>query len=96
LIPQYKNGGISQSSGCLEHTVVISQLLKEAKEDRGDISVVWLDLANAFGSVPHKLVQKTLGQYHVPEKIRLIIKRYYEGLHARFTVDNYTTRWQRI
>jgi hypothetical protein len=37
-------------------------------------------------------MQETLGRYYIPEKIRLITKRY-----ARFTVDNYyTTRWQRI
>ena len=33
-----QKGGIPQSSGCLEHTGVISQLLKEAKEDRRNIS----------------------------------------------------------
>jgi len=34
-------------SGCLEHTRVLSQLIQEAKEKKGSLTVVWLDFANA-------------------------------------------------
>ncbi len=91
-----QKGGIPGSSGCLEHTSMISQLLREAKEDKGDLSVVWLDLADAYGSVPHKLVDETLRQYHVPEKVRSILQQYYKGLNFRFSVGNYTTEWHRV
>ena len=62
-----QKGGIPRFPGCLEHTSVISQLIKEAKEMKGDLTVVWLDLANAYGTVPHKLIETALEHYHIPE-----------------------------
>ena len=54
-------------SGCLKHTSVVTQLIWEARENKGNLSVLWLDLVNAFGFIPHnKLVQLTLSKHHVP------------------------------
>ena len=61
-----QKGGIPGVCGCLEHTSVLTQLIKEAKATKGDLTVLWLDLANAYGTVPHKLVDLTLKKYHVP------------------------------
>ena len=30
--------------------------LKSAKHDKTSLSVIWLDVANAYGSVPHRLI----------------------------------------
>lgn len=30
--------------GCVEHTVVVTQLIREAEENRGDLSLLWLDV----------------------------------------------------
>ena len=57
--------------GCLEHTEVLSQLLREARRSKRDLAVVWLDLANAYGSIPHKLVHEAL-----PDSIRELIMDY--------------------
>lgn len=55
-----QKGGISGVPGCLEHTGVVTQLIREAREGKGDLVVLWLDLTNAYGSIPHKLVELTL------------------------------------
>ena len=34
--------------------------------------------------------------YHVPEKVQGIVRSYIKGMKIRFTVDVYTTSWQRI
>jgi hypothetical protein len=44
--------------------------LFEAKETKGDMIVVCLDLANAYGTVPHKLMETSLEPYLVSERIR--------------------------
>ncbi|KAJ3593282.1 hypothetical protein NHX12_005617 [Muraenolepis orangiensis] len=77
-----QKGGISGMPGCLEHTGVVTQLIREARENKGNLSVLWLDLENAFGSIPHKLVQFTLTKHHVPSRCRDLIADYYsnEGL----------------
>lgn len=41
--------GVPGISGRLEHTSVTSQLIKVAKANRGDLAVVWLDHADAYG-----------------------------------------------
>ncbi|KAJ3585686.1 hypothetical protein NHX12_014405 [Muraenolepis orangiensis] len=58
-----QKGGISGMPGCLEHTGLVTQLIREARENKGNLSVLWLDLENAFGSIPHKLVQFTLTKH---------------------------------
>ena len=51
-----QKGGISGFAGCLEHTAAMSQLIIEAKQNKSDLSVVWLDLAKAYPSIPHQLI----------------------------------------
>jgi len=46
--------------GCVEHTGVVTQPLREAHEGKGDLAVLWLDLANAYGSIPQRLVEASL------------------------------------
>lgn len=53
-----QKGSIPGVPGCREHTGMVTQLLREAKESKGDLVVLWLDLANAYSSMPHKLVLK--------------------------------------
>ena len=83
-------------SGCIEHTSVITQIIKEARQNKGELAVIWLDLANAYGTIPHKLVELTLARYHVPEKFRSLIQDYYARFNMRFTVNGYTTALQRL
>ncbi|KAK0141886.1 Transposable element Tcb2 transposase [Merluccius polli] len=42
-----QKGGIPKVPGCLEHTGVVTQLIREAREGKGDLAVLWLDLTNA-------------------------------------------------
>lgn len=46
--------------GCIEHTGVVTKLIRGAREGKGDLAVLWLDLTNAYGSIPHKLVETSL------------------------------------
>lgn len=91
-----QKGGVSGFSGCLEHISVITQLIKEAREGKKDIAVIWLDLANAYGSIPHKLVKKTLTMHHVPAHIIKLINNYYSDFKMRFTTSDFTTEWQKL
>ena len=74
----------------------LTQIIREARENKGDLAGLWLDLANAYGSIPHKLVQLTLDRYHIPEKTRTLLQDYFDRFRMCFTVGDYTTRWQRL
>ncbi len=71
-----QKGGVPDFSGCIEHTSAITQLISEAKKGRKDLTVVWLDLANAYGSIPHQLIYTALRHYHVDGHIQKIITSY--------------------
>ena len=64
-----QKGGVPGVSGCLEHTAVVSQLIREAKKERKNLVVTWLDIANAYGSIPHKFIFKALREAHMPEDV---------------------------
>ena len=83
-------------SGCLEHNSVITEIIREAKEDKGNLAIVWLDLANAYGSVPHQLIERAMVQYHIPNKIQDIIIRYYSNIKVHFTTGTFTTKYQQL
>ena len=91
-----QKGGIPGVPGCIEHTSVLTKIIHDAKENKGDLTVLWLDLANAYGSIPHKLVELTLRKYHVPETFVNMLKGYFDGFKMRYTVDDFTTDWQRL
>jgi hypothetical protein len=91
-----QKGGVPGFSGCIEHTSIITQLVSEAKINKKDLTVVWLDLANAYGTIPHMLIQEALNHYHIPEHCRDMIRSYFSAIHLRFTVNNYTTTWQKL
>ncbi|XP_060938981.1 uncharacterized protein LOC133018922 [Limanda limanda] len=91
-----QKGGIPGMSGCVEHTGVVTQLIREARENKGNLSVLWLDLANAFGSIPHKLVQLTLRKHHVPSRCRDLIADYYSNFRMRVSSGAITSSWHKV
>ena len=88
-----QKGGRPCVSSCIEHTSVLSQIIREAKDLKGELAVVWLHLANAYGTVPYTLVELMLERYHVPDGIRELMKEYFNHLPLIFTVGDYTTSW---
>ncbi len=91
-----QKGGVPGVPGCLEHTGVVSQLIWEAKETRGDLAVLWLDLTNAYWLIPHKLVKESLTRHHVPESIHNLILDYYNSFRLRVSSGTATSAWQRL
>ena len=43
-------------SGYMERTAVLSQLINEAKAEMKNLLVTWLDIANAYESIPYNLI----------------------------------------
>lgn len=86
-----QKGFLAGVPGCVEHTFVLYEALKEAKEHTRQIVVSWLDLANAYGSVRHNLIRFALDWYHVPKQVQALIFDYYEKLMAKIATKNWTT-----
>ena len=91
-----QKAGISGFSGCLEHTNVIWHQVQTAKKEKKDLHVVFLDLANAFGSVPHEILWTAFNFFQVPEGITRLVKAYFQDLQFCVTTQASTTAWQHL
>ena len=77
--------------GCLEHSFALFEALRDAKEHQRQIIVTWIDLANAYGSVRHNLIQFALNWYHVPDSIQKLVFDYYNKLMAKIQTSEWST-----
>ena len=88
---EIQKGFLAGMPGCLEHTFALLEALRDAKDSYRQIVIAWLDLANAYGSVRHNLIQFALNWYHVPKAVQEMIFDYYEKLCAMVTANNWST-----
>ena len=89
-------GKIPGFLGCLEHIGVITQILRKAREGRSDLAVLWLDLTNAYGNIPCKLVEEALKRHHVLGKINILILGYYDNFQIRISSRIIIYDWHRL
>lgn len=61
-----------------------------------DLKVIWLDLTNAYGSIPHKLVQTTMAKCLVPHHIVDLILDYYNQFKIRVSAGSVTSEWHNV
>ena len=80
-------------SGCIEHGTILGELMKDARAKQRSLCLVWLDLANAYGSVKHMLAQFALWWYHVPKEMAELLFEYYECLMFRIQTSDWTSDW---
>ena len=67
-----------------------------AKRDKTELHVIMLDFANAYGSVPHHLIRMALDFFNFPSKVGEIIMKYFSSTFMKFTIKDYTTKWQEL
>ena len=65
--------------------------MRDAYENRRQLILAFIDLANAYGSVMHNLIQFALWWYHVPPTIAETIYDYYENLIAQVVTEDWKT-----
>jgi hypothetical protein len=62
-----QKGFIKTTNGCSEHGIVSNEPVHNANRMRDTLVVTAIDLANAFGSVPHEFIMSTMKQGNFPE-----------------------------
>ena len=79
---EVQKGFLFGVAGCLEHSFALWEALKNANNaaQHSSIVVSWIDLANAYGSVCHDLIQFALDWYHVPKNVQHLVFNYYKQL----------------
>ena len=80
------------TEGCYEHTYVLKAVVGQARRNKKKLSLAWLDLRNAFGSVPHCVIVTTLRHLGVPEELVTLICNAYRGASSTIKTSAGLTR----
>ena len=88
-----QKGSIRKMAGVWEHISMVWSALKDARLRKKSLVVIWLDLANAYGSVPHALILFALKRYNVPPSWITLIMHYFCGLWGRTSASGVSSDW---
>ena len=86
-----QKGFLKGINGCIEHIFSIQQILCNAKQHSRPLSLTFIDLKNAFGSVSHKYILDILSHIKVPLQLQQYIKNLYSSLSAYIHTKEWST-----
>ena len=69
-------------NGCIEHNAAMEEVIKSARKNKKTCHISFFDLEDAFGSVPHSLIQETLKRNHLPENVQSYLSNFYSNGRA--------------
>jgi hypothetical protein len=84
--------GFMPAEGCLEHNFLLQQCLDDARATGSPLTITWLDLRNAFGSVPHAVILSMLQHHGVPEHLVDVVRDAYQGCTTTFSTASGLSR----
>ncbi|KAK3913041.1 Retrovirus-related Pol polyprotein from type-2 retrotransposable element R2DM [Frankliniella fusca] len=67
------------TEGCLEHNFMLQEVLDDARRNSKQTCIAWLDLANAFPSIPHQSLFYILQKIGLTEQQLSLIQDLYTG-----------------
>ena len=76
-------------NGCVEHNIILDEIVKDAKIRKKTVHITFFDLADAFGSVPHNLIIDSLQRNHFPPEIVQYIHQFYSNIQATVHSKNF-------
>lgn len=76
ISPEQK--GFCRVDGTGEHIAALKTVVHQVVNNFQNMTVAWLDLTNAFGSVPHAVMQKAIKALGFPKRFCKIVRDLYE------------------
>ena len=81
----------SNISGTIEHTELLTNILKHAKNKQQQLIVSVFYLKNAFGEAHHNLIKTDLKCHHIPPCIINLINSLYSDYFISITTKDFIT-----
>ena len=78
-------------SGTIEHTELLTHIIRNAKKKQKQLVVTLFDLKNAFGEVNHNFIRKVLKYHHIPSHISDLITSLYTNYYISVCTEAYQT-----
>ena len=85
-----QKGFLKGIPGVLEHILTLNTIIANAKRHGLPLSITFIDLRNAFGSIPHKLIFDMLAYTLVPSQL----STYIASLYGMLTASISTQKWE--
>ncbi|CAM1299311.1 Uncharacterised protein r2_g919 [Pycnogonum litorale] len=79
-----QKGFLSGMEGCMEHSFLTEAVRTDAKRNHKNMEMLWLDLQNAFGSIPHEAMMQILSHIGVPPTILSLVLDVYCSATATY------------
>ena len=76
--------------------LVVQEIIQQARLHKTNVHITWLDLEDAFGSVPHALIPYVMQHYHIPERISAYITSLYTKLIGKVCTQDWETEFFRF
>ncbi len=89
LSPEQK-GFLPGVKGIQEHTELLESSVRTAIQKKESLSICWLDLSNAFGSLPHGVLSELFGSLPIPVDLRHILLDIYANNSSQFMAGGNT------
>ena len=70
--------------GCFEHSFIMHSIFDDSKRRRKNMRVVFFDLRNAFGSVPHQRLFTVMSRLGIPPHFISLCSDFYNGSSTRY------------
>jgi len=86
-----QKGFLTGIYGTMEYIFTVSTLIDHARSNGLPVSMTFIDLRNAFGSISHQLVSDILAHLKIPECVRLYVKDAYTHLQAYVSTKEWST-----
>ena len=80
---------MTSTPGYTEHQATLASIIQDARRKQKSLAVCWLDLADAYGSVHHSLIDFSLRHYHAPPIFQAMVQSLYNNLSASDTASNW-------
>ena len=77
--------------GCVEHYRKLMAMVEDAHQKHRSLAVCWLDLANAYGSVHHRLISFCLRHFYAPPSFLQSVSSLYSNLTAIISTEEWCT-----
>ena len=80
-------------SGCWKHISMVWGALIEAQCNKLNVANIWLNIANVYDLIPHRLILFALERYGVHEHWVSLTKAYYSGIYSISFSSSFPNSW---